>query len=65
MNKELLEQRIESLQKTIEQGACEINKSLGRLDEAKMWHQYLTDKEAKEKELKDTKDEEIQDEQHQ
>lgn len=46
MNKELFLQRISSLQQEVELGAGELNKLLGRIDEAKMWLAYVTDKES-------------------
>jgi hypothetical protein len=47
MDKELLLQRIESLKKDVERGAGELNKLLGRIDEAQSWLHYLADKEQK------------------
>lgn len=48
MNKELVLQRIEILQKDVERGAGELNKLLGRIDEAQTWLNYLNEKEKEE-----------------
>lgn len=55
MNIEILNQRVEALQKLIEQGAGEINKLIGRLEEAKSWVQYIKDNEATAQESQEPK----------
>lgn len=48
MNKELLQKRIEDLKRGIEIGASELNKMIGRYDEAILQLSYLEDKEKQE-----------------
>jgi hypothetical protein len=45
MNKELLLKRIEDIKRGVEVGAAELNKLLGRLDEAQLQLSYIEDKE--------------------
>ncbi len=45
MNKELLQKRIDDLKRGIEIGAAELNKMMGRLEEACLQLAYLEDKE--------------------
>ena len=50
MNKELLMQRLEALQKEVELGAGELNKLFGKVEEARMWLHYIEDKEKNDQE---------------